>query len=177
VKEDCNGSIHNRAQPAEKGKKQESISEVAHSQPSSKRRLVLGPSDNQPASSVIPSALGIHVCLILEEPMSVGDILFNPQLSELEFGELELEDCKSFSYVKIDKLLNHPFFRGELVVSIQQRINLSVLVDLGASASFINDQFVELHGLTTHLLDSPFRICLFDGSSAVSGDVTHHIDG
>jgi hypothetical protein len=67
------------------------------------------------------------------------------------------------------------FFNGHLVAG--KLLDLSVLVDFGASVSFINDCFVERHGLLTKTLESPFRISSFDGSASVSGDVSKFIDG
>jgi hypothetical protein len=178
LREDRKGGFLARTQSPGKGKKRESILEVdgKTQQPTVKRCSILGqgsvPPSVAPAIAPVVLTSTMHIDLMDSEPMSIGEIVFNAALSGLE-----LDDCKSSHLVKNVEFNSCPFFKGSMIVPTNALLSLSILVDSKASASFINDEFVTLHGLKTDTLDSPFRIRLFDGSDAVSGDVTQYIDG
>ena len=104
------------------------------------------------------------------KPISIAEILYNHQLSKLEYDE-----CKSSFLVKSCLLNSRSFFTGRLFGSSKELLDISILVDSGASPSFIDQKFVEYRGLTTNLLSSPLRIKSFDGLAAISGDVEQYI--
>jgi hypothetical protein len=53
---------------------------------------------------------------------------------------------------------------------------LAVLVDSGALVSLISDKYIKQYGIVNNTLSSPFHIKSFDGSAAVTGDVSACVD-
>jgi hypothetical protein len=160
LREDRRGPFPAKTPPIDKGKKQESISEVDldSQQPTSKRCSVSGQDFIHALTALnllptrpVPSGSEAHIESILGDSMSIVEMMFNAWLSELE-----LDECKSSRIVKTSAINNRPFFHGTFVASKVKLLDLSVLVDSGASTSFINDQVVELYGLTTEALRSSF---------------------
>jgi hypothetical protein len=101
------------------------------------------------------------------EPMSIGNILYSRQISELEYDK-----CKSSFLVQSCLANNQPLFQGKMEVPGKDFLDLSVFLDSGSSSSFIDNCFVQDYSLKTDELASPYRIKLFDGSAVVSGNVT-----
>jgi hypothetical protein len=157
----------------DKGKKRKSISEIDN-QPNIKHFSILT-SPIATSSHAIPLTSNVHVDNVSEEPMSISEILFNHQISELMSGD-ESDDCKSPHFVQTLPSSNNPIFMGQLVYGRSSLLDLLVLVDSGASILFISDSIIDKHHLKTNQLTSPFRICSFNGLLAVSGDVTCFID-
>jgi hypothetical protein len=95
---------------ADKGKKRKSASEL-DSIHAPKKRL----SSSQPASTPVPPipSTSAHVDSISAVPMSISKIMFNRQLSELEYDE-----CKSSHQVLSSSLSNCPLFEGDFFVFI-----------------------------------------------------------
>jgi hypothetical protein len=164
-----------KPRPIDKGKKRESISEVVNEQPI-KRRSVLGPSGlSNPPPATTSAMRADNIDAVVDsidlEPMTLSEILFAQGISQLED-----EDCKSSLMVKSCLLNERPFFEGRLRLRGGELLPFQVLVDSGSSSSFIDEQFVRRHELTTFSLSSPLRVESFDGLSAASGDVTEGVD-
>jgi hypothetical protein len=133
--------------------------------------LVLGPSFADSLINPAPvqpevSILDAHLDVILGKPMSIGDILFSWKICKLE-----LDEGKSGHVVKTISSFSFPVFIGHLVIK-KQLTDLSVLVDPGASISFLNDKYVLKKKIVTNTL----VLNSFDGSSKVSGDVVRYVD-
>ena len=90
--------------------------------------------------------------------MSLGELFFNKQLVEMD-----MEDCKQAVYVDcFSSRDGRPFFKGHMKVGVRL-ISVLVLVDWGATSSFIDKSFVELNRLKTEQLSQGVSVRSFDG--------------
>jgi hypothetical protein len=140
LRKDCESAMST----GDRGKKWESVSKVREQSPL-KRRSISGPAGEPTSSLEIPLpntdrpvASTSYVDAIVGEPMSLGEILFERGISDFQMED----DCKSFHFVKTSPLHSCPFFTGRLMQK-DKLLDLSVLVDSGASISFISDCFID----------------------------------
>jgi hypothetical protein len=115
-----------------KGKKRKSIAEVGKS-PSAKRR------ESKPEVGGIALGLGSHdMSSMVMEPMNLGDLLFERVIAEAEY-----EDCEQDCYVKrfSSPSDNRPIFQGFIESVVQERFPCTVLIDSGATSSFVNESY------------------------------------
>jgi hypothetical protein len=53
-------------------------------------------------------------------------------------------------------------------------VEMTVVIDSGASGTFISESFVKEHKITTHRLKEPFRVNNADGTNSRKGSITHY---
>jgi hypothetical protein len=156
----------------EKGKKREAVAEVEES-PTLKRCEPENQSGGIPTG---PLGSGMQLVSGIDlEPMSLGELLFEQQLSDAIYGDEEecKQDCCIKNFASQD---NPPLFKGMISVFDKKMIPCTVLIDLGATSFFINDLYAHRNKMHLQLLKEKIRCRSFDGSLASSGDLTHYVD-
>ncbi|POW12429.1 hypothetical protein PSTT_04484 [Puccinia striiformis] len=90
----------------------------------------------------------------------------------------DLMDRKQFFLVKQSiPLRDRPFFDGKFILPTRKLTTVSVLVDSGASTSFIDLSFAQKNKLPLLKLKNPLQVRSFDGSMARSGDIVNYVQG
>ncbi|OAV86142.1 hypothetical protein PTTG_30057 [Puccinia triticina 1-1 BBBD Race 1] len=150
----------------DKGKKRQSLAEV-NRLPFKKRSS--DQSGHNPSDDPVLSANAIDV-----EDMSAGEVFFNTCMSQ----RMSAADCKQTHFVKkTARADNRPFFNGSLLIGNNVKADVYVLVDSGASASFIDIDFAKK--IKIEIFDLPIKVqCKsFDGSAATSGEINSYAKG
>lgn len=158
-----------------RGKKRESLSEL-DGQPSMKKGSdeAVAKSDQSLLSDMVGLGLGSSADLMdYHDPMTAGELFLASHLADMD-----VKDCKQMIHIKKSvRNDNRPFFDGKLMVKLNSQADILVLVDSGASASFIDAEFVMLNDIRTYSLDHGLLCNSFDGSPASSGDITLFVKG
>ncbi|KAH9469074.1 hypothetical protein Pst134EA_009597 [Puccinia striiformis f. sp. tritici] len=159
------------------GKKRESISEMTSKPAAKKNGGQISPTASSSESLFDDSPLPVPVIHGLASmsavPVTVGEYLFERQVMDIDDSA-----CKqSFCVERSSLFSNRPFFDGKLALQKQKLTNVSVLVDSGASTSFIDSEFVQKNNIVLHKLSVPLQEKSFDGAMARSGDIVDYVKG
>ncbi|POV98398.1 hypothetical protein PSTT_14487 [Puccinia striiformis] len=137
------------ATPFVRGKKRESISEMTSEPAAKKNGAQISPTASSSKSLFDDSPLPVPVVHGLDSmsavPMTVGEYLFERQVMDIDDAA-----CKQSFCVKRSSLFsNRPFFDGKLALQKGKLTDVSVLVDSGASTSFIDSEFVHRNDIAS----------------------------
>jgi hypothetical protein len=139
----------------------------------------------KPSTSVIPTSIfpqnlnpimfanskqAENFASMLAEPLSLVKQLLDSQLAEMD------DDCKHFVISRSFEKDIRPFFMGRLVVQ-KTSLPCTVLIDTGASSSFVNIEFVNKNKLNVYPLGTHVQCKSFDGSMASSGNIKNFFKG
>ncbi|OAV87316.1 hypothetical protein PTTG_29480 [Puccinia triticina 1-1 BBBD Race 1] len=144
----------------DKGKKQQSLAEV----------------NGLPFKKQASEAPGLLADMITGESMdmSVGELFFNTFMAE----KMSASDCKQRHFITtLTRADNRPFFTSRLLIQDDCMTEAYVLVDSGASASFIDIDFAERNNIETFLMAIALQFKSFNGSSATSGRILSYTTG
>jgi hypothetical protein len=123
---------------------------------------------------VVPSDAGGHTVAGMEgEQMSLGEFLFERQLSGEDYDECE----HNFIASSLSSSDNRPLLNARLKNKEKEEVECVVLIDSGATSSFIDADYSNRNGFKLKFLENKLRCRLFDGSLASSGDIVHCVEG